>query len=108
MLAWASPRTAWTSRRSRSRASCALAGGGTIRPEDLRARLDGHGASVSRQAFDESLDRLELGYLLISDGGGRLRCPIPLLSWWIGQSGDLAVQAADAATDYAHEAAQQT
>lgn len=56
---------------------------------ELRERLVGLGFAVPDELLSATLSRLELGYLLVPDAGGLLRCPVPLLQRFILNEEDL-------------------
>lgn len=67
----------------------ALAGTPATRVE-LRDRLAAAGIQPSVGQLTATLDKLELGWVLVTDEQGRLTCPVPLLRLALEQEGDLA------------------
>ena len=67
---------------------------------DLRSRLDAAGLRPSGDAFQQSLDRVELSYLLIPDDHDRYFCPIPLIQRTIEREQPLAEGLAEDVEDY--------
>jgi hypothetical protein len=68
--------------------------------DELVARLKAAGLQPDGRDLDASLERLELGYVLIRGEGGRLRIPVPLLAWLVQEEGDLAEALADDIAEY--------
>jgi hypothetical protein len=56
--------------------------------DSLRTRLEHAGAAPSREDFTQSLDRLELSYILVPASDGTLGFPIPLLNRFVLRGGD--------------------
>lgn len=67
---------------------------------ELRERLDAVGLRPSTDVFSAALDRLELSYLLVPDADGRLKCPVPVLTWFVSNEEDLARGLARDAEDF--------
>jgi hypothetical protein len=49
----------------------------------LRETLTQQGLEVANELFQSTLDRLDLGYILVSGEDGKLVCPVPLLRRYI-------------------------
>ena len=72
---------------------------------DLRTRLDTAGLRPSGDAFQQSLDRIELSYLLIPDDHERYFCPIPLIQRAIEREQPLEEGLAEDVEDYGEASA---
>jgi WD40 repeat protein len=77
-----------------------LADGQRPSRSDLRSRLDAAGLRPTGDAFQQSLDRVELSYLLIPDDHDRYFCPIPLIQRTIEREQPLAEGLAEDVEDY--------
>lgn len=81
----------------------------------IRQQLQATGTRIPNEDYRQSLDRLELGYLLVPEapvepvrvnsGPRGLRCPVPLIAAAVAQEQDLAAGIADDLTDLAEDSA---
>jgi hypothetical protein len=77
----------------------------------IRQQLQATGTRIPAEDYRQSLDRLELGYLLIPEAPAEpasvdprprgLRCPVPLIAAAVSQEQDFAAGIADDLTDLA-------
>jgi hypothetical protein len=56
---------------------------------ELRERLIQRGLSPANEIFQSTVDRLDLGYLLVQNAAGQLECPVPLLRRFVELEDDL-------------------
>jgi hypothetical protein len=52
---------------------------GEPHPDEVRAALRERGVEPKGAELEQALDRLMLGYILVRDEAGKLRCPVPFL-----------------------------
>src|SRR5207245_1167849 len=56
---------------------------------ELRERLKEHGLEVTNEMYHATVDRLDLGYVLVPNAESRLECPVPVLRRFIELEDDL-------------------
>lgn len=67
---------------------------------DVVTALRGHGLTAPTTELERSRERVILAYVLVEDGDGRLRCPVPFLEERLRRDGDLADRARELATEW--------
>lgn len=66
---------------------------------ELRERLGAAGIDPPEAQLAATVDKLELGWVLVADADGRLTCPVPLLRRALQREGDLAAGLAQDAAE---------
>lgn len=56
---------------------------------ELRERLKEHGLEVTNEMYHATVDRLDLGYVLVPNAESRLECPVPVLRRFVELEDDL-------------------